>query len=235
MEMIIHRAASRGLEEHGWLSARHSFSFANYYNPERVNFGALRVLNDDVVKPGMGFGMHPHENMEIITIPITGALQHKDNMGNGSIIRAGEIQHMSAGTGIKHSEFNASNDEPINLLQIWLFPKEDNIKPTYGQVNFKDLLKADELIEVATPEVQEGAVQINQNAWFSLGKFSSKKSFTYTLKDKKNGVYVFIINGSIAINECDFSERDGLGITETDSIELTANSNAFVLLIEVPM
>jgi quercetin 2,3-dioxygenase len=235
MKKIVHTADSRGQAEHGWLSSRFSFSFAEYYNPNRMHFGVLRVLNDDVIKPGKGFGMHPHDNMEIVTIPLGGALEHRDSMGNGSIIKAGEIQLMSAGTGVRHSEFNPLQDEESSLLQIWLFPKERNIEPRYFQKEF-DLQQLENRFRVVvSPEGEDESLIINQDAWFNLGKFDQGHQFSYQLKQKGNGMYIFVIDGSIMIAGETLNARDAIGIHNTEAIEIEALEQAYLLLMEVPM
>lgn len=234
---VFHKATSRGHANHGWLNAHHSFSFANHYDPQRMHFGVLRVLNDDIVAPSMGFGTHPHDNMEIITIPLRGALRHKDNMGNQEVIHESEVQVMSAGTGITHSEFNANADQDVNLLQIWLYPKLRNIKPRYAQQSFKSEDRINELQTVVTPLGQEEgtAVGINQDAWFSLGTLKSGIEKEYKVRLKTNGVYVFVIEGTVSINGQPLSKRDGLGIWDVEKLEIKAESDAEILVMDVPM
>ncbi len=234
--MIIHRADSRGSANHGWLNAKHSFSFANYYNPERMNFGALRVLNDDQIAEGMGFGTHPHDNMEIITIPLHGAIEHKDSMGNSSVIRAGEIQVMSAGTGIQHSEFNHHKDQSLQLLQIWIFPNKQNVTPRYDQLALDSASKQNQFSQILSPDPKDDGVWIHQNAWFHIGQFDKDKTTNYQLKDKSNGIYAFVINGKFLIENQDLSTRDAIGIWNQDQISVeSASDNAEILIIEVPM
>jgi quercetin 2,3-dioxygenase len=235
MKTVIHKSDSRGHADHGWLNTYHSFSFANYHNPEKVHFGMLRVLNDDHVAQGMGFGTHPHDNMEIVTIVLSGALEHRDSMGNTAVIKPNEVQIMSAGTGITHSEFNHSKNEPVQLLQIWVFPKERNIKPRYDQKLFSPEERKNKLLTVVSPSKENGAVWINQDAWFSLGSLEKNKSIEYNLHEKGNGVYAFVIEGEISVGEIDLGRRDGLGISETDKFNVNAKTNADVLLIEIPM
>jgi hypothetical protein len=232
---VLHKAATRGNANHGWLNANHSFSFANYQNPDRMHFGALRVLNDDIIAGGRGFSTHPHDNMEIITIPLSGGLEHKDNMGNGTVIKAGDVQAMSAGTGITHSEFNANKNEEVKLLQIWLFPNRKGATPRYDQITVKDIEKKNEFNQILSPNKNDQGVWINQNAWFHMGEFTTKKNINYTLKDKSNGVYAFIIEGNANINGQAVNKRDGFGIWNTDKIEISAEANAKILLLEVPM
>jgi redox-sensitive bicupin YhaK (pirin superfamily) len=232
----IHKAESRGAADHGWLKARHTFSFAGYYDEDREQFGALRVLNDDIIGAGYGFGMHPHNNMEIITIPLEGALRHKDSMGHTSVIKAGDVQVMSAGKGLTHSEYNASETDSLNLLQIWLFPKSRNIEPRYGETTFDVTKMEGEWLNVVAPLGDKSdALQINQDAWFSLGKFQKGKTVSYSKKRAGNGLYVFVIEGEVTIGEEVLSRRDAIGITETDIIELTAADHAYVLIMDVPM
>lgn len=235
MKTTVHTADSRGFQNHGWLVANHSFSFANYYNPERVHFGVLRVLNDDFVTAGMGFGMHPHSNMEIVTIPLSGELHHKDSMGNFGAIKKGEIQVMSAGTGIQHSEFNGSNDKPVTLLQIWVIPRENGVEPRYDQLKISDNAVDNEFQQIVSPNPEDDGSWIHQDAWFHLGNFTDNVNRTYQLKKSENGVYVFVISGTVKIGDIILNQRDALGITETDHFEMEISENSEVLLIEVPM
>lgn len=235
MNTIIHKAETRRNANHGWLNSYHTFSFANYYNPERMNFGVLRVLNDDIVEAGKGFGTHPHDNMEIISIPLEGDLEHKDSMGNVAVIREGDVQILSAGTGITHSEFNKNKDRVVKFLQIWIFPREKNLTPRYDQITIRDIEKVNEFYQVLSPNKDDQGVWINQDAWFHLGKFSKGKSDKYKIKKEGNGVYVFILDGEVEINGEKLSKRDGMGIWDTDSFDVTATDNARVLLMEVPM
>lgn len=235
MKTVLHKANSRGHADHGWLNAWHSFSFAGYYDPSRVHFGALRVLNDDTVAGGMGFGMHPHDNMEIITIPLAGKLEHKDSMGNSGVINKGEIQVMSAGTGVHHSEKNKDADEQVKLLQIWVFPDTKNVKPRYDQKAFDLIASKNKLVNVVSPMGDSEGLNIHQHAWFHLGKLDKDLSTTYELKDKTNGVYAFVIDGEVTINGEKLNRRDGLGISETDKLEIKTDSEAELLLMEVPM
>ncbi len=234
MKTVIQKSQERGHADHGWLNSYHSFSFANFYDPQKVRFGLLRVLNDDYVAGGQGFGMHPHDNMEIVTIPLSGALQHRDSMGNSSIIKKGDVQIMSAGTGIRHSEFNPSPTEAVTLLQIWVFPKLENVTPRYDQKTYSVEGRKNHFETVVAPDNKE-ALFINQDAWFSLGNFDTAKSATYKVNKAGNGVYVFVISGSIEAAGQILNERDAVGVTEADSIEIKSLSNAEVLLIEVPM
>ena len=193
--MVYHKAASRGFADHGWLKSHHTFSFANYYDPERINFGALRVLNDDFVEAGMGFGTHPHSNMEIISIPLEGDLEHKDSMGNTTIIRNGDIQVMSAGRGITHSEYNKNEDIPVKFLQIWVIPNQKNVTPRYDQISLNPDDRRDRLQQILSPNKADQGVWIHQDAWFHMGTFSKGHQETYTLKREGNGIYVFLISG----------------------------------------
>ena len=234
--IILHKADTRGHANHGWLDSHHSFSFANYYNPDRMHFGALRVLNDDRVDPGMGFGTHPHDNMEIISIPLEGDLEHKDSMGNTTVIKNGDIQVMSAGTGIQHSEFNKNSDRLTKFLQIWLFPNKRNVTPRYDQITLNINDRHNKLQQILSPSSEDEGVWINQDAWFHLGKFDDNFTTNYALKKKENGVYIFILKGDISINDQKLNERDGLGIWDIESFNITSNSqDAEILLMEVPM
>lgn len=234
--IILHKAETRGHANHGWLDSHHSFSFANYYNPERMHFGALRVLNDDRVDPGMGFGTHPHDNMEIISIPLEGDLEHKDSMGNTTVIRSGDIQVMSAGTGIQHSEFNKNNDRLTKFLQIWVFPNQRNVTPRYDQITLNIEDRHNKLQQILSPNTDDEGVWIHQDAWFYLTKLDSNISLDYTVKKKGNGLYAFVLKGDITINDQVLNVRDGLGIWDIDKINIVSKSqDAELLLMEVPM
>lgn len=233
--MIYHAAASRGNADHGWLKSYHSFSFANYFNEEKMHFGALRVLNDDVVAPGRGFGMHPHENMEIITIPLKGNLEHEDSMGNKGVIKEGDVQVMSAGTGVMHSEYNKSKEEELAFLQIWLFPRAQNLSPRYDQVNIKELKVKNKFYQIISPNKDEQGAWINQDAWFYMGEFDAGMEEKYNLHNKENGVYFFILDGEVEIEGKKLSKRDALGIWNINNLNVKTLSNAQILLIEVPM
>lgn len=235
MNTVIYRADTRGLANHGWLHSRHTFSFANYHNPERMHFGVLRVLNDDQVQGGRGFGTHPHDNMEIISIPIEGDLEHKDSMGNVTVIKEGDVQIMSAGTGITHSEYNKNNEKSVHFLQIWIFPNKKNVRPRYDQISIRDIEKENTFYQVLSPNKDDQGVWIHQDAWFHLGRFTKGKSDTYQIKKQGNGVYAFVLDGGIELNGELLSKRDGMGIWAADSIEVKATQNARVLLMEVPM
>ena len=236
MKTILHKANTRGHANHGWLDSYHTFSFAGYHNPERVHFGALRVLNDDTVAGGMGFGTHPHDNMEIISIPTLGDLEHQDSMGNKQVIRQGDVQVMSAGTGILHSEKNKNHDKEVKFFQIWVFPNKRNVEPRYDQQSFTEGDKHNKLLTVVSPiGTNDGGVQIHQDAWFSLGRLDKDFLTTYTLRNKNNGVYAFVIEGDITVNGKSLNKRDGLAISEAEQLTIKANSNADVLLMEVPL
>jgi len=232
---IIHKANTRGYADHGWLKTNHTFSFANYYNNERVHFGMLRVLNDDWIEGGKGFGTHPHDNMEIITIPLSGAIAHKDSMGNSSVIQHGEVQVMSAGTGITHSEFNADGSMPVTILQIWVFPNQREVEPRYDQIKLDPSMRKNKLQQILSPNPDDEGVWIYQNAWFHLADMDQNLELEYPLKQKENGVYAFVIKGDITINGENLQERDGMGIWNIDKLDIKANSQAEVLLMEVPM
>lgn len=232
---VLHKANTRGYANHGWLEARHTFSFANYYNPERVQFGALRVLNDDIVAGGMGFGTHPHDNMEIITIPLEGDLAHKDSMNNAETIKFGDVQVMSAGTGILHSEFNPNADKRTNLLQIWVFPKVRNVTPRYQQITLNVADRKDKLQQILSPNATDDGVWIHQDAWFHMGNLSANTTVDYKLHLKNNGLYIFVIKGNIKVGDQELNARDGYGIWDFDSLTLTATSDAEILTMEIPM
>lgn len=232
---VLHKADTRGNASHGWLQSRHTFSFANYYNPERMNFGVLRVLNDDTVAAGMGFGTHPHDNMEIISIPLEGDLEHKDSMGNITVIQNGDIQAMSAGTGIKHSEYNKNRSAQVKFLQIWIFPNKKNVTPRYDQITLNTTDRKNKLQQILSPNADDEGVWIHQNAWFHLADFDKGVSTEYNFKLKGNGLYIFNLKGDLKINEQTISTRDGLGIWNTEKVTITAESDAEFLLMEVPM
>ena len=235
MKPMYHENQSRGLADHGWLKSRHTFSFADYYNPERMNFGLLRVLNDDIVTPSMGFGTHPHENMEIISIPLSGALRHQDSMDNKHIISTGEVQIMSAGSGITHSEYNNSSSEDVNFLQIWVQPKERDITPRYDQKVFDEGNRKNRFQLLVAPENSEETVLITQDAWFSLADIEAEKQVAYEKNDKKNGVYFFVIEGNVKIEGHDIKRRDGLGLIDGETYPVFAQTKTQLLAIEVPL
>ncbi len=232
---VLHKANTRGHADHGWLNAYHSFSFASWYNPDRVQFGMLRVLNDDTVAAGMGFGTHPHDNMEIITIPLEGDLAHKDSMGNTETIKTGDIQVMSAGTGIQHSEFNPNHDQQTKLLQIWVFPKIRNVDPRYQQITLNPDDRKNKLQQILSPHATDEGVWIHQDAWFHLGKFDKEMTLNYNIKKEGNGVYAFVIKGDITINGEQLETRDGLGIWDTNKLDIQVNEGSELLLLEIPM
>ncbi|HEY0743426.1 MAG TPA: pirin family protein [Chryseosolibacter sp.] len=235
MNTVLHKANTRGHANHGWLDTNHTFSFANYYDPRRMNFGALRVLNDDFVDGGMGFGRHPHDNMEIISIPLEGDLEHKDSMGNIAVIKQNDVQIMSAGTGIYHSEYNKNKDSKVNFLQIWVFPKQRNIQPRYDQRTFKPEDRLNKLQQVVSAKKDDEGVWINQDAYFHLGNLQKGFSTEYKINEKANGVYAFVIKGDVTINDQALNKRDGYGVWDTDKISIKADADAEVLLMEVPM
>ena len=235
MKTTLHKADSRGKADHGWLNSNHTFSFASYHKPERVRFGLLRVLNDDIVQPGEGFGTHPHDNMEIISIPLKGALAHKDSTGAEHVINTGDVQIMSAGSGLYHSEYNASKKDEVNFLQIWIFPKERDIEPRYDQKTYIVDERRNKFQLVVSPEKDNGSLWINQDAYFSLVNLEKGKDVSYNINKKGNSVYLFLLEGSITAAGEDLGKRDGLGIEDTDEVTISANENSELLLIEVPM
>lgn len=233
---VLHRAATRGHVNNGWLESYQTFGFAEYYNPERMHFGVLRVLNDDWVAPGMGFGSHPHDNMEIISIPLDGALEHTDSMNNRTVIDQGDIQVMSAGTGIFHAEYNHSLEKPVSFLQIWLFPKVKNVAPRYHQLSLRPDDRYNKLQQILSPNEDDEGVWIYQDAWFYMGRFDKDRIVDYTLKKNDNGVYIFVIKGELTVDGLSLHPKDGVGIWNTGNISLKADSQgAEVLLMEVPM
>jgi len=236
VKTVLHKADTRGHANHGWLDSYHSFSFASYHNPNRMNFGVLRVLNDDTVAPGMGFGTHPHNNMEIISIPLSGDLEHKDSMGTQEVIREGDIQVMSAGTGIQHSEYNANRDKEVKFLQIWIFPNKQGVSPRYDQISLKKEDRHNTLQQILSPNADDEGVWIHQNAWFHLGELDEGTQLTYSLKDpQNNGVYAFVLEGDVQLGGQDLERRDGFGIAEVSEFNIKALSGAKILLMEVPM
>lgn len=235
MKAIFHSADSRGHANHGWLESFHTFSFANYSNPERMNFGVLRVLNDDTVQPGMGFGTHPHRDMEIISIPLEGGLEHKDSTGVTGVIEKGEIQVMSAGSGVMHSEFNHHRDRLVKFLQIWIFPRELNLEPRAKQMSISENLVKNDFQLIVSPEKKDTGLWINQDTWVWLANFEKGFSKNYKIRKEGNGVYVFVINGTAKIGNQTINTRDGFGIWETDNFILTATENSEILLMDLPM
>jgi len=235
MKTVLHKAETRGHANHGWLDTHHTFSFARYYNPERMNFGVLRVLNDDSVTAGRGFGTHPHDNMEIISIPLEGDLEHQDSMGNTAVIKQGDVQVMSAGTGVYHSEKNRNPDKTVRFLQIWMFPNKRNVTPRYDQITLKDAHLKNQFFQILSPNSDDDGVWAHQNAWFSVGNLEEGFSTNYQLKHRENGVYAFVLEGSVNIAGEALNKRDGFGIWNTDKINIIASSDAKVLLMDVPM
>ncbi|MGI4835211.1 MAG: pirin family protein [Janthinobacterium lividum] len=234
-QSVLHPAASRGHANHGWLDSYHTFSFAGYHDPSRMHFGALRVLNDDTVAGGRGFSRHPHDNMEIISIPLSGSLEHQDSLGSQAVIRQNDVQVMSAGTGVAHSEKNHSLTEAVKFLQIWVFPNQRGVAPRYAQQSFPPAERHNQLRQVVSPSAAEGAVWINQDAWFHLGAFDQGFSTEYQLKKPGHGVYAFVLEGDVTINGQALHRRDGLGLWELEKLAIQANSAAELLLMEVPM
>lgn len=232
---VLHKANTRGHADHGWLNSYHSFSFAHYYNPDRMHFGVLRVLNDDTVAAGMGFGTHPHDNMEIISIPLAGNLEHKDSMGNVAVIRNGDVQVMSAGTGIQHSEYNKSSSELVKFLQIWVFPNQRNVKPRYDQLSLNSKDRKNRLQQIVSPNPDDEGVWIYQNAWFHLADFDAGFEQSYHTKQAGNGVYVFVLSGELNVNGQSLQMRDGLGVWDTPELVFTATQNSEFLVMDVPM
>lgn len=236
MKTVLHKADTRGDANHEWLHSKHTFSFANYHNPERMNFGVLRVLNDDIVSGNMGFGKHPHRDMEIISIPLEGDLKHKDDMGNETVIKSGDIQVMSAGTGIMHSEYNNNPDQPVKFLQIWVFPNKKNVTPRYDQITLEVKDRQNKLQQIVSPNSDDSGVWIHQDAWFNMTNLEKSKELTYQLNaPNKNGVYVFVLNGDATVNGQNLNTRDGLGVWDTDQLQIKADSDTELLLMEVPM
>ncbi len=235
MKTVFHSADTRGHANHGWLNANHSFSFASWYNPERVHFGALRVLNDDIVAPSMGFGKHPHDNMEIITIPMEGILRHQDSMGNSSEILPGEVQVMSAGTGIQHSEFNVDKANELKLFQIWVFPREKGVTPRYDQQKFSPEGRHNQWQQIVSPNPDDEGTWIHQDAWFHLADLDAGTTLDYTVRKPGNGMYIFLIEGEATAADQTLGRRDAVGITDTDKASITAAKDSKVLLMEVPL
>lgn len=234
--ITVHKANSRGHADHGWLDAWHSFSFASWHNPERMHFGALRVLNDDTIAAGKGFGTHPHDNMEIITIVTEGALMHKDSMGNEGIIKAGDVQVMSAGTGVRHSEFNPDPEHRTKLFQVWLFPRQRNATPRYDQITLDPKDRVNKFQQIVSPDPNDAGTWIGQDAWFQLGKFNGGRTERYAIKREGNGVYAMVVSGSAEIHGQPLSTRDAIGISAVDDLEIkTGPEGAELLLIDVPM
>jgi len=232
---VVHKAESRGNANHGWLHSRHSFSFANYYDPNRMGFGVLRVLNDDVVAPGMGFGTHPHRDMEIISIPLAGDLKHEDSTGRSEVIKEGDVQVMSAGSGIRHSEMNANADKEVRFLQIWVHPNKEGVAPRYQQISPETENTPNQWQQILSPDADDDGVWIYQDAWFQMGNLDKEVSLDYELHREGNGVYAFVIEGEVTINGQELKKRDGFGIWNVDTLAVTANQKTKLLLMEVPM
>ena len=235
MKTVFHPSDTRGYANHGWLEARHSFSFASWYQPDRLHFGALRVLNDDIIQGGMGFGTHPHDNMEIVTIPLKGDLEHKDSMGNSAVIREGDIQVMSAGTGVQHSEYNNSQDKEINLFQLWLFSNKRNVTPRYDQLSIRSLHRKNEFFQILSPSADDEGVWIHQDAWMHMLDADQGQSFDYALQSPEHGVYLIVIEGEVEVDHQILSRRDAIGVWETDKLTIKTKTDAELLLVQVPM
>jgi redox-sensitive bicupin YhaK (pirin superfamily) len=235
MNSVFHPADTRGHANHGWLDAHHSFSFANYYNPERMNFGVLRVLNDDRIAGGGGFPTHPHKEMEIITIPMEGMVEHKDSIGNSGEINAGDVQVMSAGTGIKHSEFNGNADSDLKLLQIWMFPNKEKVEPRYDQISLDAAKMEDQFLQILSPNAEDEGVWVHQNAWFNLGEFKKETTEKYAIQSSKNGLYIFIMEGGAEVNGQVLGKRDAYGIWNTENVSIKIQKDSKLLLLDVPM
>lgn len=231
---FLHLAASRGHAQHDWLDTYHTFSFADYYDPQRMGFGALRVLNDDTIAAGGGFSSHPHRDMEIVTIPLTGALAHKDSLGNSSVITAGEVQVMSAGTGVVHSEFNASQSEPVSLLQIWILPRAPGNSPRYAQARFEEAQRHNRWQTVVSGDGADGALMVRQSVCFRLAKLESGTKLDLPTLAPGRGIYFFVIEGEVKVAGQVLKRRDGLGLTDSKDGVITAASEAFILAIDVP-
>lgn len=235
-KIVIHRENTRGAADHGWLKAKHSFSFGSWHNPERMGFGLLRVINDDVIAPAMGFATHPHRNMEIVTIPLRGALRHKDSEGHEAVIEHGEVQMMSAGTGVFHSEYNASEEQDINLLQIWIMPENLDIPPRYDQKRFEISERQNQWQKLVSPlDKNEPGIKVNQQTRFSIVDLEADNGINYQSHDPSFGTYFFVIEGSITLAQAELTRRDAAGVQEFDSIELKAKLPSTVLAIEIPM
>ncbi|WP_218134073.1 pirin family protein [Tenacibaculum sp. MAR_2009_124] len=236
MNTVLHKAVTRGQANHGWLQSKHTFSFANYHNPERMHFGTLRVLNDDIVAPSMGFGTHPHRDMEIISIPLEGDLEHKDSMGNTAVIKSGDIQVLSAGSGITHSEYNKNSNSEVKFLQIWVLPNKKGVTPRYDQITLNTIDRENKLQQILSPTPEDAGVWIHQNAWFHITNLEQGNTVNYALKNPdKNGVYAFILKGDATINHQNLNKRDGFGVWGVDSLDIHADSSTEILLMEVPM
>lgn len=235
MKTVLHRADSRFHAHNDWLNTYHTFSFANYFDPDRIHFGVLRVLNDDTFDAGQGFGLHPHANMEIITIPLDGSLEHRDSTGQIKVIKAGDVQVMSAGSGIEHAEINHNKDKAVKLLQIWVFPNKKDVEPRYQQITFDARMRHNQLQQIVSPDPGDNNVWIHQDAWFHLGNLDAGFETSYKIKRKGNGLYVFVIEGDVTVNDLKLNKRDGLGISENDEFNIKADADAEILLMDIPM
>lgn len=235
MKTVLHKASTRGHANHGWLDSHHSFSFANYYHPDKMNFGVLRVLNDDIVSAGKGFGTHPHDNMEIVSIPLEGDLEHKDSMGNTAIIRQGDVQVMSAGTGIYHSEYNKNVDKQVKFLQIWMFPNRKDVNPRYDQMTLDMEKSNNQFQQILSPDPKDEGVWVHQDAWFYLGNLKDGFCEDYKVRKKNNGVYAFVLEGKAIIAGEPLEKRDGIGIWDTDAFEISSLGSSKILLMDIPM
>ncbi|MGU9940084.1 pirin family protein [Empedobacter brevis] len=235
MNYQIFKSESRGGANHGWLNTRHSYSFANYYDPSRIHFGALRVVNDDIITGGMGFGKHPHDNMEIITIPTKGGITHKDSMGTGSIIESGDIQVMSAGTGVFHSEMNAYENQEAHFFQIWIIPNKQNVEPRYQQISIRDVAKTNELYQILSPHVEDQGVWIHQDAWIFLGNYTEEKTDMYNVQKEGNGIFFMVVEGEIEFDGNKLERRDVIEITDTSDFSFNVSEGTQLMLIEIPM
>lgn len=236
MKSVLYKASTRGHANHGWLNTHHTFSFANYYDPERINFGALRVVNDDIVAGGEGFGKHPHDNMEIISIPLSGALEHKDSMGNKGVITTGEVQVMSAGSGVFHSEFNADKENPVNFFQIWVFSNRKDVEPRYEQKAFDFIHTKNEFVEIVSPDGENGSLRVYQDTWFNVASPDKDRELNYKMKKEQDGLFAMVLEGEFTVGEQILHRRDAVGLWEIDSVRIKALSDdSRILLIEVPM
>lgn len=235
MKTVLYKNEERGYANHGWLKSHHTFSFAGYYNPAKINFGMLRVVNDDSVLGGYGFGTHPHDNMEIVSIPLQGAIRHQDSIGTNGVIKTGDVQIMSAGYGIEHSEYNNSKTEELKFLQIWVFPKKKDIEPRYQQLSYDPAKMKNTILEVVSPEQKEDTLWINQDAYFSLSELDQNESLNYQVRKPNHGVFVFALEGALELSDLQINRRDAVGVYQTENFELKAKQNSRILFIEVPM
>jgi redox-sensitive bicupin YhaK (pirin superfamily) len=236
MKKILYKAETRGHRYNGWLETYNTFSFADYFDPERIHFGALRVVNDDIIKGGEGFGSHLHNNMEIVLIPLSGTLEHRDSLGHVCTINPGDIQVLSAGSGVVHSMYNADSEKPVNLFQIWVLPKEKDIAPKYEQKSFDFINSCNELVHLIAPNKENGCLYLNQDAWFSIGTFTKGKSFDYKLQKEGNGLYAMVVEGKFELSGEILQHRDGIGVFETGEVEIKSLSDTGrILLIDITM